>query len=85
MMEHLDIIKKLQSNKCWVTFTKVNGELRTMWCTLDPEFLPKQIELINETESKEVPTSIPVWDLEKNGWRSFRVDSVLKIEKGTEV
>tara|TARA_B110000503_G_scaffold132827_1_gene209316 strand:+ start:1291 stop:1461 length:171 start_codon:yes stop_codon:yes gene_type:complete len=56
-----------------------------MWCTLDPEFLPKQIELINETKSKEIPTSIPVWDLEKNGWRSFRVDSVLKIEKGTEV
>jgi hypothetical protein len=84
-MEHSDIIEKLQSNKCWVTFTKVNGEMRRMWCTLDPEFLPKQIDIKYEVKSKEAPTAIPVWDLEKSEWRSFRVDSVLKIEKGIEV
>jgi hypothetical protein len=50
-----------------------------MWCTLSEskipsEFAPKGSE---KTKSDEV---LPVFDIENDGWRSFRWDSIKKIE-----
>lgn len=58
-----------------VTFNKLNGEKRVMNCTLDPSYLP---EVITESTStrKVNDEVIAVWDLDNNGWRSFRYDSV---------
>jgi len=60
-----------------VTFTKADGTIRDMKCTLSPMFLPKQE--VTESERKHSPDSCPVWDMEKGAWRSFRWDSVSKI------
>ena len=56
------------------------GEERDMMCTLQEGVVPaatkedplsqKKVRAVNE----EV---IPVWDVNANGWRSFRVDSVI--------
>jgi hypothetical protein len=74
-----ELIGKLKNNICVVVFTKKDGTERSMRCTLQEGVIPeatkedplsqKKIRSLNE----EV---IPVWDTEKNGWRSFRVDSV---------
>ena len=73
-----DVMKThLHESKCVVTFEKVNGELRTMLCTLKSEYIPTEITE-NDTKRTKVenPDILPVYDLESNGWRSFRLNSV---------
>jgi hypothetical protein len=78
-----NLIDMLRNNVVTVTFTKVNGEERTMKCTLMAEYMPNASKnngqvLLQESESK----AVSVWDTEVNGWRSFRVDSVKSISMG---
>lgn len=76
-MSKLDLIEKLFENVVTVNFTKVDGSERIMKCTLNKEYLPEKIEV----ESKDLlwddrrnmsKESLSVWDIEANGWRSFR-------------
>jgi hypothetical protein len=70
----------LQNNVSNVTFTKKNGEQRVMKCTLMPEHLPP-LEVKEGTSEKEVNTEVlAVWDIEKDAWRSFRIDSVTNFD-----
>jgi len=46
-----------------------------MTCTLQPSFLPEQVE--TEKTRKQNDDVLSVWDTESNGWRSFRFDSVI--------
>jgi hypothetical protein len=62
-----------------ITFIKKDGSERLMQCTLaeskiPSEFAPKGSE---KTKSDDV---LPVFDVENDGWRSFRWDSIKKIE-----
>ena len=75
-----ELINILKDNVCVVSFKKKDGTNRNMKCTLKENIVPKatkedplsqkKIRALNE----EV---VPVWDVEKEGWRSFRVDSVV--------
>jgi len=60
-----------------VVFTKGDGTVREMKCTLSEQFLPAQE--ISESKRKSSPDACPVWDMEKQAWRSFRWDSISKI------
>jgi len=71
-----DLVSILQNSVALVTFIKKNGELRKMKCTLISETLP---DLVG-TKRKKNYDVLPVWDLEKNAWRSFRIDSVKEVE-----
>lgn len=76
-----EIVAMLQSGICEVTFTKVNGELRNMPCTLKSDLLPV-IDAQNMSESKTRKTNVDnlsVWCTDKNEWRSFKVANVQKI------
>lgn len=68
-----EVLNKLHENVCQVVFTKVNGEERVMKCTLQESLLPPQKE---EQKKKPNPDVVAVWDVEAEGWRSFRWDSV---------
>lgn len=80
-----ELVSILQESVANVKFLKIDGTERIMSCTLKQDIVPqatkedplsqKKIRSINE----EV---LPVWDTEKNGWRSFRVDAVLDISAG---
>ena len=75
----------LSTGTVTVTFTKKDGSERVMKCTTDPTYIlfkdPTVLESRNErTVSEEV---MPVYDLESNGWRSFRRDSIKRIEFNT--
>jgi hypothetical protein len=70
----------LHESTLTVCFNKKDGTVRTMQCTLNPDFLPvvdKQEGDEVKKEKKQNDESIAVWDLEKNAWRSFRFDSVV--------
>ena len=63
-----------------VTFTKKDGSERVMKCTLEEAVLPK-VELKEDTKPrKESTTSMRVFDLEKNEWRSFTIKLVKRVE-----
>lgn len=70
-----------ENNAVLVTFIKKNGEERKMLCTTNlglvpPASHPKGVGNPN-------PETKPVWDLQKQAWRSFRYDSVTDIEPVT--
>lgn len=76
------LLEDLRNSIAEVTFTKVNGERRTMRCTLMDHYLP-EAHKANPAEQekeksfhKENPDVLAVWDLQNGGWRSFRIDSV---------
>ena len=71
----------LKGNVVNVTFMKVNGEKRTMRCTLSHELLPPP-QPVNVTKKarKACDDVVAVFDLDADGWRSFRLDAVIGYE-----
>jgi hypothetical protein len=72
-------LRKLLSNDIvTVTFTKKDGSLREMLCTTISSYLPGGE---SESPSTSVPsdTVVTVWDLENQGWRSFKFDSIKSV------
>ena len=67
-----------------VTFTKVNGEERVMKCTLQPTHIPNAPTQNGElvVEGSSTSNNVSVWDVDSNGWRSFRVASVKSVSIG---
>jgi hypothetical protein len=86
-----EIKTALAEGVCNVTFTKLDGNLRIMRCTLKQDLIPAdkfprdrtQDSLKNENR-KPRTDFIAVWDLDKNDWRSFRMDRVDTLEKVVE-
>ena len=71
------LVEGLKRNLMKVVFTKVNGEERTMLCTLHESVLPEP--MLSSTR-KVNPDTISVWDIDANGWRSFRMDSIKEVK-----
>jgi hypothetical protein len=84
IMTRTEIEKVLKNSIVNVTFTKTDGSVRKMKCTLIEEFLPPVFldndEQMEKKTRKQSLDSLAVWDMDKNAWRSFRVDSVTKME-----
>jgi len=75
-----------------VEFTKADGSVREMRCTLNPDKLPPTPAptgpvdgIVKESKQRKAPDpeSIRVFDLDKNEWRSFRFDRLQKV--GAEI
>jgi WYL_2, Sm-like SH3 beta-barrel fold len=78
-----DLIKLLKEKVVTVKFKKKDDSIRKMVCTLSEDYLPDPEDVVEGQEKKkkkENPNTLPVWDLEKLAWRSFRVDSVVEYE-----
>jgi hypothetical protein len=72
----------LYTGECVVEFTKINGEVRSMPCTLKTELIPPvPVKVLAEGEipkvKKENPNVMSVWCLDKKEWRSFRIVNVI--------
>lgn len=69
----------LGKNDCEVTFTKVDGTVRTMPCTLREAAMPQR-EVVEHRQTREYkPETLSVFCLDKNEWRSFRVMNVIEV------
>jgi len=69
----------LNEHVCEVTFTKVNGEVRTMPCTLKTGVVPPQTAKDSDHTRPFRPETLSVWCTDKNEWRSFRVANVTEV------
>jgi len=75
-MNRETLIKSLRKKAMRIKFTKVNGEERVMDCTLQEHMIPPT----DPNKRKENEEVLPVWDINKGEWRSFRMDSIIKLE-----
>lgn len=76
-IEKSELVEILKQTVVEVIFEKKDGTMRHMECTLDPAYFPEKNE---ETRTrKENENVLSVWDVEKNGWRSFRMDSIKQV------
>lgn len=77
-----DLITELEQGICRVIFKKKSNDLmRVMYCTWAPEVLVREKmapEDLNEGNR------LVVWDLEKNGWRSFDLTTVIDFTPNIE-
>ena len=71
--------KELKSGIYTVEFNKVDGTPRSMRCTLLEQYLPEKAEF--ESTRKVNDEVLAVWDLDKQSWRSFRLDTVTFVKK----
>ena len=63
-----------------VTFIKKDGTERVMQATLSENFIPEATNSENSaTTRKKSDEALAVWDIEAQGWRSFRWDSVKQV------
>ena len=80
-----NLLELLKNNVMTVTFTKVDGTQRVMKCTLVADRIPnapKNDGKVLVKENKVMDNNISVWDIEANGWRSFKVDRVQSVSIG---
>ena len=79
MMNKEEMMQALQNGLSEVTFNKINGDVRVITCTLDDtiipaDFLPKTSAMLDAVEVPQ--TIIKTYDVNAEGWRSFRVENV---------
>ena len=61
-----------------ITFNKVNGDQRVMNCTPMSKYLPATA---NAEPSKKVNEEVlSVWDVDAQGYRSFRMNNITNVE-----
>jgi hypothetical protein len=70
----------LKENIVNLSFTKKDGSERKMKCTLKTDLLPKVEFDANKPKKAENLDVLPVWDIENEGFRSFRLESLLSYE-----
>lgn len=73
LLNREEFTEELKNGIILVNFTKVNGSVRDMRCTLDPKYLPSDTSTSNQ---KTHGDRLVVWDLDADDWRSFRLGSV---------
>jgi len=69
----------LKMHETTIVFIKKDGTERKMRCTLNEDTIPSEFAPKNTGKAKS-NDAIAVFDIENQGWRSFRFDSVKKIE-----
>lgn len=81
-MDTKEIRQLLADRIVIVTFTKADGSERRMHCTTKLDLIPPvmrptgKVNLSEETEQRV----IRAYDIQVQGWRSFKVESVKEIE-----
>ena len=71
------LLEALKKGTVTVSFTKIDtGELRDMPCTLNPKILKANGINIEVDYKARMNEHFAVWSLDKNAWRSFRLNTV---------
>jgi hypothetical protein len=70
-----EMMIELRARTCRVIFTKVNGEERDMQCTLNMDTIP--VDKQPKTGKEHVDSVIRAFDINKQEFRSFRVENVI--------
>ena len=72
------ILDALSEGVVHLQFKKVNGELRNMVATRNFDRIPEDQHPKTEDKREKNETIVVLYDLEVNGWRSFRVENLVE-------
>lgn len=67
------VVAMLKTDVCRVVFTKADKSERVMNCTLRNEY----IGIESAGKGVEKPDLVVCWDVDKQEWRSFRLDRMI--------
>ena len=68
-----------------VLFVKKDGTERKLKCTLRSDLLPTNDSVDDSTKTRKENTEVlQVYDLENDGWRSFRLDSIIAFSQNRD-
>jgi len=76
------LIERLKSSVLTIEFTKVDGSTRVMNITLNDQIIGNKAKPSDEGANARLnqnPDLIVCWDVDHDGWRSFKVSSLKKI------
>ena len=79
----IDLKNQLEQNVMVVDFTKLNGDKRVMTCTLREDMKPvaTKVDPMSTKKVREVSDAVvSVWDVNAEGWRSFRYDRINSVD-----
>jgi hypothetical protein len=83
MIDKYALKEQLKNGVVTVVFEKTDGTERTMRCTLSDLYIPQVLSEYDgqvPKAARQINDSVqPVWDIDAEGWRSFRVDSVKQV------
>lgn len=83
-MDRKEYTEKLKQGVYKITFTKTDGSTRELVGTLKQDLLPPPVEVDPDAPPKKErainESVVAVYDLEAQGFRSFRIDSVTAFE-----
>jgi len=76
-----EIKSMLNDYECMIDFVKVNGETRSMKCTLREDLMTIGNTFIKEdiSEAETNLNIITVWSTENNAWRAMRTMNIQKV------
>lgn len=80
-----ELLRKVRNEITEVVFTKANGDERIMLCSLqkeyvdDYEFKVKEAPASDGSTPEVYPDTLTVWDVEANGWRAIRKESLITV------
>lgn len=75
-----DIKSKLRNGIHQVVFTKKDGTERVMMCTLSESIIPQEHAPKEGSSHKVNDSVLAVFDVEKQGWRSFTIADVISVQ-----
>lgn len=86
MIDKYALKEDLKNGVVTVVFEKKDGTERTMRATLSDLYVPQVLSEYDGQVAKPAARQLnddvqPVWDIDANGWRSFRYDSVKTLLK----
>ena len=68
---------KLRSGIWRFSYFKKDGTIREAKGTLNPNLIPVEFHPKGNSDAREAFDTFPYFDLEANGWRSFRLDNFI--------
>jgi hypothetical protein len=76
MVDITDLKEQLNEGWARVEFTKIDGTHRSMLCTRNFAEIPIESIPVGTSNRKLNENILRVYDLEKQAWRSIRLDSI---------
>lgn len=73
-----DLKKLLREGEVEFEYKKLNGQTRPARGTLKMDMIPEEAH--PTTGKPVIPNSINYYDLDKNAWRSFRIENLISIK-----
>ena len=76
-----NLVELLKHEILDIEFTKVDGTTRRLKGTLKESYTKAAPEKKTDRIKRPNEQNISVWDVESNGWRSFKYDNVISVSR----